>query len=645
MRLLRHSETGYFSLTQFPDNAIPPYAILSHTWGADTEEVTFDDITNGKGKDKPGCEKIYFCGEQAARDKLDYFWIDTCCINKSSDAELSESINSMFRWYQCAKRCYVYLSDVSEVEQKRLDKEAKSTWEGAFQQSRWWTRGWTLQELLAPTSVQFFSKEGKYLGDRQSLAELIQKITGINILALQGSALSNFETSIKLKWAKNRQTTREEDLSYSLLGIFGISMPVIYGEGKQNAMRRLMREIDQYEPDEIYVRNLYITDPRDDKMRIEYVKGGLLEDSYRWVLQNSDFQRWQDDRQCQLLWIKGDPGKGKTMLLCGLVNELKSMDKTALISYFFCQHTDARLNNAMSVLQGLLYMIIRQQPSLVSHLRRIYQFTGQRHFNDVNAWFSLSEIFTDILQDPTLECRYVIIDAVNECVVDLPKLLYFVVQKLPQSSQVKWIVSSRNLWYIEEWLEGVDTKVILDLERNAESVSMAVSKFIQHRVLQLACKKKYNNKTRDDVLDYLSTHANDTFLWVALVCKNLESIPRWKTLQNLNAFPPDLIEFYEANIAWIGMSDNADLCRRILSTVAIVYRPVRLEELSSLVGTLGGMTDEVESLREIIGLCGSFLSIRGDTIYFVHQSAKDFLLMSGLTDPEGKGGETALIVN
>ncbi|KAF2688290.1 hypothetical protein K458DRAFT_384473 [Lentithecium fluviatile CBS 122367] len=113
MHLLRRCDTGNFSLTQFNDEAIPPYAILSHIWGADTEEVTFEDLTNDTGKDKPGYVKIRFCGEQARLDGLQYFWIDSCCIDKADKAEFSYAIQSLFRWYRNAARCYVYLSDVS----------------------------------------------------------------------------------------------------------------------------------------------------------------------------------------------------------------------------------------------------------------------------------------------------------------------------------------------------------------------------------------------------------------------------------------------------------------------------------------------------------------------------------------------------
>ena len=244
------------------------------------------------------------------------------------------------------------------------------------------------------------------------------------------------------------------------------------------------------------MRELRLTDPYDDKKRIEETKGGLLEDSYHWILENSDFQRWRDDEQSQLLWIKGDPGKGKTMLLCGIINELnKSMTKPDQLSYFFCQATDSRINSATAVLQGLLYLLVNQQPSLASHIRKKHDHAGKALFEDTNAWVALSEIFTDILQDPSLNSTYLVIDALDECATDLPKLLDFIVQKSCVSSRAKWIVSSRNWPDLEERLERAGHKVKLCLELNAETVSTAVSIFIQHKVLQLAEKKKYDDKT------------------------------------------------------------------------------------------------------------------------------------------------------
>jgi hypothetical protein len=246
MRLLEGNSDGELSLTKdFVGDNLPEYAILSHTWGADTEEVTFKDLVDGTGKDKVGYGKIRFCEEQARRDGLQYFWVDTCCIDKSNNTELAEAINSMFRWYRNAAKCYVYLSDVSRSVLHAIDNFSQLPWETAFRTSRWFTRGWTLQELIALTSVEFLSREGKRLGDKRTLERQVHEITGIAVSALQGAPLSQFRVDERLSWAENRKTTREEDMAYSLLGIFNVYMPLIYGEGRENALKRLREEIDK----------------------------------------------------------------------------------------------------------------------------------------------------------------------------------------------------------------------------------------------------------------------------------------------------------------------------------------------------------------------------------------------------------------
>jgi hypothetical protein len=244
MRLLEYNNDGEFSLTEFFDN-IPPYAILSHTWGP--EEVTFGDMVEGNRTSKTGFDKIRFCGEQARRDGLHYLWVDTCCINKSSSAELAEAINSMFRWYRNAAKCYVFLIDVPRNTVESKDQSHPLPWESAFRESRWFQRGWTLQELIAPASVEFFSKYWESLGDKKSLERLICEITGIPSKALRGSPLADFSVTERKLWAETRQTTREEDMAYSLLGIFEVYMPLIYSEGRANAVERLEEAIDRKE--------------------------------------------------------------------------------------------------------------------------------------------------------------------------------------------------------------------------------------------------------------------------------------------------------------------------------------------------------------------------------------------------------------
>jgi hypothetical protein len=242
MRLLHYNSDGEFSLTQFFDD-IPRYAILSHTWGQ--EEVTFKEIMEGNGASKTGFDKIRFCGEQARRDRLQYFWVDTCCIDKSSSAELTEAINSMFRWYRNAAKCYVYLSDVSRSACNVKDTSNKPLWQSTFRTSKWFTRGWTLQELIAPASVEFFSKEGELFGNKASLEAHICEITGIPVKALRGGSLSDLSVTERMSWSQKRETTCKEDIAYSLLGIFDVNMPLIYGEGREKAFRRLREEIDK----------------------------------------------------------------------------------------------------------------------------------------------------------------------------------------------------------------------------------------------------------------------------------------------------------------------------------------------------------------------------------------------------------------
>ncbi|KAF1974564.1 HET-domain-containing protein [Bimuria novae-zelandiae CBS 107.79] len=251
MRLLKRSDTGGFSLTKdlVGDDTIPSYAILSHTWD-EGQEITFQELRDGIGKDRTGYNKIRFCGEQAERHGLQHFWVDTCCIDKSSYVELQDAINSMFSWYHNAAKCYVYLSDVSETEQKASNGMTELTWESAFRKSRWFTRGWTLQELLAPRSVEFFSREGKKLGDKRTLERQIHEITRIAVQGLRNQPLHEFEVTERLSWATSRQTKRPEDKAYSLLGIFGICMPSNYGEGENNAFRRLQEELSKVSNDE-----------------------------------------------------------------------------------------------------------------------------------------------------------------------------------------------------------------------------------------------------------------------------------------------------------------------------------------------------------------------------------------------------------
>ncbi|KAL8664743.1 MAG: hypothetical protein Q9168_007842 [Polycauliona sp. 1 TL-2023] len=217
------------------DEEVKAYAILSHRWQQD--EITFKDMQNPEAAaNKPQFSKIAGVCEIARNDGYDYAWVDTCCINKDSSAELTEAINSMFRWYKAAAVCYAFLSDIV------ADSTVRGSANHQIAYSVWFDRGWTLQELLAPANVVFYDHHWKVLGTKQSLRETLMRRTRIAEEALNGEPLSTFSIAQRMSWASQRVTTRKEDIAYSLLGIFDVNMPMLYGEGEK-AFIRLQEEI------------------------------------------------------------------------------------------------------------------------------------------------------------------------------------------------------------------------------------------------------------------------------------------------------------------------------------------------------------------------------------------------------------------
>ena len=237
MRLI-NSKT--LELREFFEPVAPPYAILSHTW--ENEEVSFQDLTDFHRRQpqhhypalqaRDGFQKIVHTCRLAQDHSIDWVWVDTCCIDKSSSAELTETINSMFRWYQKAVVCFAYLGDLSPADDLQ----------DSLQNCRWFTRGWTLQELIAPSVVNFYDQRWNIRGTKQSLASVLSGITAIEERALLGAPLHAYRIAVRMSWAAKRVTSRPEDMAYCLLGIFDVNIPLIYGEGIK-AFRRLQEAI------------------------------------------------------------------------------------------------------------------------------------------------------------------------------------------------------------------------------------------------------------------------------------------------------------------------------------------------------------------------------------------------------------------
>ncbi|KAL7786377.1 hypothetical protein V8C37DRAFT_412488 [Trichoderma ceciliae] len=314
-----------------------------------------------------------------------------------------------------------------------------------------------------------------------------------------------------------------------------------------------MKELMENKESNKCLQDLRQTKPCDDKTRIQRTKGDLLKDSYR------------------------DPGKGKTMLLCGIIDGIEESTTTQCLSYFFCQATELQLSNATAVLRGLIYMIIIQRPALISHVRKKYDHSGKRLFEDGNNWEALSKTLLAIPNDPSLTDAILIIDALDECAEGLSHLL------------------DRNWLIIEESLEDAMHGVRLCLELNETLVS----------VRHLTKKKSYDKSTQIEIEQYLI-------------------VRKRHTLQRLKSYPSGLDPLYKRMMQNIDDTLDAEICRQILAITSDVYRPITLSELSCLIEPHND--NNYDELKEIIGLCGSFLTIREEAIYFIHQSAKDFLL-------------------
>jgi hypothetical protein len=257
--IMRLIDVDTYEIHEFFSDTIPEYAILSHTW--DKEEVTFQDMQklDDKVKKKRGFVKIVSTCKQAQGDGLSWAWVDTCCIDKTSSAELTEAINSMNAWYSGSAICYAYLVDVHPGDDPFSEKSS-------FKRSRWFTRGWTLQELVAPREVGFYDEQWGLIGTKHSIEtiqyredeqnsrrnweELLEEITGIpGDCLMQHKSPSQYSVAQRMCWASKRQCTRVEDIAYCLIGIFNVNMPLLYGEGVKAFVRlqeEIMKEIDDH---------------------------------------------------------------------------------------------------------------------------------------------------------------------------------------------------------------------------------------------------------------------------------------------------------------------------------------------------------------------------------------------------------------
>ncbi|PON25498.1 hypothetical protein TGAM01_v205792 [Trichoderma gamsii] len=383
--------------------------------------------------------------------------------------------------------------------------------------------------------------------------------------------------------------------------------------------------------DESFLQKFSKTNPIDNKNRILESKGGLLDDSYRWILEHEQFRKWRDTENSGVLWIKGDPGKGKTMLLCGIIKELENDPKIQeRLAYFFCQATDDKINTSTAIIRGLSYLYLRQYPKLLSRIRQENKDEPDDFLEGDNERFALCRIFKSVVKDPCITHPICIIDALDECQHEesLQALFSLIVDT---SSRVKWLLSSRNEKWIERGLRAVKEhqRLTLELRGNSEHVSSAVKTYISHCIQDIHALKD-DAELRHKTAEVLHTKANGTFLWVTLVVKELHNTSHPHVEAVLQSMPEGLKELYDEILRRAKKRWKADerACLAILATVTAAKRPLSMEELHMFISpTLMQLEGKynIHSVKGFVEACGSFISNTNDVIYFIHQSVKDYM--------------------
>ncbi|KAI5921476.1 hypothetical protein F4810DRAFT_712511 [Camillea tinctor] len=640
MRLLTLRENGELALTANISGNVPPYAILSHTWGEDDDEVTFKDIEKG------------------------YFWVDTCCIDKSNSTELAEAINSMFKWYQNAERCYVYLADVPPKDHQTFGYMLRSTWEPYFRKCTWFTRDWTLQELIAPPKVEFFSAQRQRLGDKNSLEKLLHDITRIDKAALRGRALSEFTVSQRMSWSEGRETKREEDRAYSLLGIFNVYLPLLYSEGVDNAFRRLEKEI--YCPSPNRADGLSFN--RHVSTRQASLRKGLLDLLYfedsdirlrnlkspnrktcQWILEKEQFKDWVtaanwDDHR-GFLWIKGKPGAGKSTLmkfLCRQTIKAATSDENTIVAPFFFNAQGGLLQKSTtSLYRSLLYRILSKAKDLQSILDE-FNHRAYDAFRE-NGWplETLKETLVQAVERLGHRKLQVFIDALDEGQDDTMNDMVSFFEEISgyaEDSNVQFQVCFSSRHYpaiMSRW----GRQIILEDEKDH---SADIDQYIRSEL----------TLTDSSQVDYLRSKilqkSEGVFLWVVLVVQMLNKKYANGRVDEFQKCIDDLPHTLDDLFKLALRKDQDDIPKLQLSIQLILFakRPMLAEEYFFAMRTPdspetnrlwdkgqishGDMSRFVNSSSKGLAM---LVFTRGSgkqkTVQFIHESVRDYFLVNG----------------
>ncbi|KAL6890082.1 WD40-repeat-containing domain protein [Trichoderma evansii] len=396
--------------------------------------------------------------------------------------------------------------------------------------------------------------------------------------------------------------------------------------GSITAEFHLPRAYTTEDIDRFCLRDLRCPDSLVIKNRLKENKDKLLSQSIEWILQDPQYESWQNGDDVSLLWIKGGAGKGKTMMSIGLIEELtRARHESTVMTYFFCQNADYELNTLEAIIKGLILQLVNQQMALMESLRGRWDTVNNCFNEDVTSWRTLWNILLEMLDRCNCSRVYIIIDALDECQDDgMANFLKLIVRNgMDHPARIKWMLTSRPLESAERALLAGHDQVQVNLELNSKCVSEAVKAYITYKVDELSHRHRYGETLRREVETELTEKAEGTFMWVSLVCKRLESVCRDEALATIQNLPPGLGPFYEQILNQLRKGEDADVqgCMRLLKAMVLAYRPLKVEEVPSVTG----LTDEEDTIIGLVNRCASFIRMRENNIEFIHQSARDYL--------------------
>ncbi|QIW98305.1 hypothetical protein AMS68_003823 [Peltaster fructicola] len=639
MRLLSRQGND-LRFSYYHDDVAKPYAILSHTWGADGDEVTYEDVCNNKAVDKLGFQKLDFCLQQAKQDGLEYVWIDTCCIDKKDRNELGEAINKMFSWYARAEVCYVYLADVS-----------KQDCEITFVKSSWHKRGWTLQELVAPHTLRFYGMDRKWLGDRTSLHKEILQASSIDTK----KPLQEFSIPERYAWSFARQTTKTEDLSYCMLGLLDVTLVFNYGESAVAARERLLAEVDSEHGKRIGREIRKMQAERDARRDVQLVPSLVQETAMRlqdklrfdnmnarretintpypgtctWLLENIDYKRWLA-RETPLLWIKGKPGAGKSTLI-----RYAQMQSTGMqIDFYFNARGDELERSTYGMYRSLLHQILEKLPYLQdavrAYIKGIRTYTGHPWVMNVTTVKDVLRFVIGKLESPV----WCFIDALDECpTTEAQEMVHYFEE-----------VNERALYicFASRYYPAMTIRNSAELHLECREQALALERYVDGRLAVEGYPQGADLKAQ------VIAKARGIFFWLVVVVRllneELENGSIYNVQRKLDELPAGLSELLSGIVHGPG---NTELLCMSLQWILFSRRPLTREEYYLAVVTSlseAGSADPEAWLKpwdsnmvtkEIMdkfvtsssrGLAHVTKSTGTETVQFIHESVRDFFV-------------------